>query len=58
MIGHDGFNYYKKDELVNSIRYICTKSKIKNAIVNLACYGLIPFALADWLIQSGGLTHE
>ena len=34
------------------------KSKIKIAIVRLACYGLIPIALADWLIQSGGLTHE
>ena len=34
------------------------KSKIKQAIVGLACRGLISFDLADWLIQEGGLKHE
>ena len=33
------------------------KSKIKNAIVNFACYGFIPIALADWIIQVGGMNH-
>ena len=34
------------------------KAKVKQAIVSLACYGLMPVALADWLISVGGLTHE
>lgn len=34
------------------------KSKLKQVVVQLACYGFIPITLADWLIQSGGLTHE
>ena len=34
------------------------KTKLKQVIVHMACYGLIPYAVADWLIQSGGLTHE
>lgn len=34
------------------------KAKVKQAIVSLACYGLLPVALADWLISVGGLTHE
>jgi hypothetical protein len=29
-LSHDGYEYYKKDELVGSIRYRCIKSKIKN----------------------------
>jgi hypothetical protein len=34
------------------------KSKIKQAIVGLACRSLISFDLADWLIQEGGLKYE
>jgi hypothetical protein len=34
------------------------KTKTKQAIVRLACYGLIPMALADWLLRVGGLAHE
>jgi hypothetical protein len=33
------------------------KSKIKNAIVKFACHGFIPIALADWIIQAGGMNH-
>jgi hypothetical protein len=44
--------------LVTTTQSFNFKSKIKNAIVKFACFGLIPIALADWLIQSGGLTHE
>lgn len=47
-----------KDGFGDAIYRFNFKSKIKNAIVKSALYGLIPFALADWLIQSGGLTHE
>jgi hypothetical protein len=32
--------------------------KVKQVIVRLACYGLIPMALADWLLRVGGLAHE
>ena len=34
------------------------KTKSKQAIVRLACYGLIPMALADWLLRVGGLANE
>jgi hypothetical protein len=34
------------------------KTKAKRVVVRLACYGLIPVALADWLVRVGGLTHE
>jgi hypothetical protein len=34
------------------------KTKVKQVIVRLACYGLIPMALADWLLRVGGLAHE
>ena len=34
------------------------KAKVKQAVVRLACYGLIPMALADWLLRVGGLAHE
>ncbi|SFH21582.1 hypothetical protein SAMN05216299_1034 [Nitrosospira sp. Nsp14] len=30
---------------------------IKSLIVGAACRGLIPFKLADWLIQRGGLRN-
>ena len=35
-----------------------SKTKAKQVIVRLACYGLIPMALADWLLRVGGLAHE
>jgi hypothetical protein len=44
--------------LITKARNFNFKSKIKIVIVKFACYGLIPFAVADWLIQSGGLSHE
>ena len=34
------------------------RSRIKAIIINLALWGLIPAALATWLIQRGGLRHE
>lgn len=34
------------------------KSKTKQVIVRLACCGLMPMALADWLLRVGGLEHE
>jgi hypothetical protein len=34
------------------------KSKVKQVIVRLACWGLIPIALADCLIRVCGLIHE
>lgn len=34
------------------------KTKVKQVIVRLACFGLIPMALADWLLRVGGLAHE
>ena len=34
------------------------KTKAKQAVVRLACWGLIPMALADWLLRVGGLAHE
>lgn len=30
---------------------------IKAAIVRLALWGVLPFKLAEWLIQRGGLRH-
>jgi len=41
-----------KQEQMNS------KTKAKQVIVRLACYGLIPMALADWLLRVGGLANE
>jgi hypothetical protein len=35
-----------------------SKTKAKQVIVRLACWGLIPMALADWLLRVGGLAHE
>ena len=34
------------------------KTKVKQVIVRLACFGFIPMALADWLLRVGGLVHE
>ncbi|MEI6613092.1 hypothetical protein [Polynucleobacter sp.] len=34
------------------------KAKAKKVVVCLACYGVIPMALADWLLRVGGLAHE
>ena len=31
---------------------------IKSSIIRLALSGLLPIKLADWLIQSGGLSHD
>ncbi len=33
------------------------KTKIKSAIVYLACHRLIPYGLADWLIQRGRMSN-
>ena len=44
--------------LVTTTDSLNFKSKLKKVVVQLACYGFIPIALADWLLQSGGLTHE
>jgi hypothetical protein len=41
-----------KPDQVNS------KTKAKQVIVRLACYGLIPMALADWLLRVMRLSHE
>lgn len=30
----------------------------KGAIIRLALWGLMPFKLAHWLIQRGGLRHD
>lgn len=32
-----------------------TRARIKAAIVTMACWGLMPVNLADWIIQRGGL---
>lgn len=34
------------------------RTHLKAAIVNLALWGLIPDALATWMIRRGGLLHE
>jgi hypothetical protein len=34
------------------------KTKSKQAIVYLACWGVIPMPFADWLLKIGGLRHE
>jgi hypothetical protein len=34
------------------------KSILKQMVVKLACYGVIPTALADWIIQAWRLSHE
>ncbi len=37
------------------VNFTATISHIKGLIVTGACWGFIPFKLADWLIQRGGL---
>ena len=34
------------------------KAKLKQVVVQMACYGLLPLAIVDWLIASGGLSDE
>ena len=34
------------------------RRRIKNSIIKLALWGLMPIKLADWLIQRGGLSHD
>lgn len=33
-------------------------ASIKSAIVTLALWGVLPMAVADWLIQRGGLRND
>ncbi len=42
----------------NSTKHGTVRTKIKSAIVPAALAGLIPYAVADWLIQRGGLSHD
>lgn len=35
-----------------------TCSRIKVAIIRMAMWGVLPVALAEWLIQRGGLCHD
>jgi len=39
----------------NSLNF---KAKLKQVVVQLACYGLIPLSLAEWFISVGGLSDE
>jgi len=34
------------------------RSWLKSRIVTTALWGYLPFALADWLTQRGGLSHD
>jgi hypothetical protein len=34
------------------------RTRIKSAIVRAALAGLINYAVADWLIQHGGFSHD
>jgi hypothetical protein len=34
------------------------KSKLKQIIILLACWNVVPMFLADWLIKVWGLKHE
>lgn len=34
------------------------RARIKSAIVRAGLAGIIPYAVADWLIQAGGLSHD
>jgi hypothetical protein len=44
--------------LVTTTNNFNFKAKLKQVVVQLACYGLIPLGLADWLISVGGLSDE
>jgi hypothetical protein len=43
---------YKTTNRRNHIR-----SRIKEAIMRLALWGILPAAVAHWLIRAGGLRH-
>lgn len=34
------------------------RAKLKQVVVRLACWGVIPISLADWLIRLWGLSNE
>ena len=40
------------------VSVVKAEAKAKKVVVCLACYGVIPIALADWLLRVGGLAHE
>lgn len=42
----------------NSSKHGTMRARIKSAIVRAALAGLIHYAVADWLIQRGGLSHD
>lgn len=44
--------------LITTADSLNSKAKLKEVIVQIACYGLIPLSLADWLISVGGLCDE
>ena len=46
-----------KDGFSNANQNLNFKAKLKEVIVQIACYGLIPLAMADWIIQVGGMNH-
>ena len=41
-----------------STKHGTMRVRIKSVIVRAALASLIPYALADWLIQRGGLSHD
>ena len=47
-----------EDGLGNAISSLNFKTKLKQVVVQMACYGLIPLDFADWLISVGGLSDE
>jgi hypothetical protein len=42
----------------NSTKHGTVRARIKSVIVRAALAGFIPYAVADWLIQRGGLSHD
>jgi len=44
--------------LVTTADRLNFKSKIKQVVVQMACYGLIPLFIADWIISVGGMSDE
>jgi hypothetical protein len=42
----------------NSSKQGTMRARIKDVIVRIALAGLLPFAVADWLIQRAGLSHD
>jgi hypothetical protein len=47
-----------KDGFGNANQSLNFKAKLKLVVVQLACYGLIPLVIADWIIQAGGMNHD